>query len=65
MINIARENNFSATAFIVHDAKSRYSLCWITLGGGLDLYGHATLASAYAAMNFYDDVLYDADTILS
>lgn len=54
MMAIARENNFSETAFIVreHDA---YHLRWFTPGGEIDLCGHATLASAYILMRFYDD----------
>lgn len=50
MQNIAVENNFSETAFLVPEsgAEGRYSLRWFTPGGEIDLCGHATLASAYA-----------------
>ena len=54
MMNIARENNFSETAFIVPEGK-KYRLRWFTPGGEIDLCGHATLASAYVMMNFYED----------
>ncbi|MBQ7170365.1 MAG: PhzF family phenazine biosynthesis protein [Synergistaceae bacterium] len=58
MMNIARENNFSETAFVVR-AEEKYRLRWFTPGGEIDLCGHATLASAYVVMRFYDD----ADTV--
>lgn len=54
MQNIAIENNFSETAFLVPfvGKKGRYSLRWFTPGGEIDLCGHATLASAFAVGNF-------------
>ena len=55
MMNIARENNFSETAFIVKEEGGKYHLRWFTPGGEIDLCGHATLASAYVVMRFYDD----------
>ncbi|MBQ6664445.1 MAG: PhzF family phenazine biosynthesis protein, partial [Synergistaceae bacterium] len=54
MMNVARENNFSETAFIVKE-EGKYHLRWFTPGGEIDLCGHATLASAYVVMRFYDD----------
>ena len=54
MMNIARENNFSETAFIVKDG-SNYHLRWFTPEGEIDLCGHATLASAYVLLRFYED----------
>ncbi|MBQ7561919.1 MAG: PhzF family phenazine biosynthesis protein [Synergistaceae bacterium] len=54
MIDIARENNFSETAFTVKDLK-HYKLRWFTPGGEVDLCGHATLATAFVLMNFYED----------
>lgn len=54
MQNIAIENNFSETAFLVPiaDKEGCYSLRWFTPGGEIDLCGHATLASAFAVGNF-------------
>ncbi|MBQ4401149.1 MAG: PhzF family phenazine biosynthesis protein, partial [Synergistaceae bacterium] len=49
MMNVARENNFSETAFIVKE-EGKYHLRWFTPGGEIDLCGHATLASAYVVM---------------
>ena len=53
MMNITLENNLSETAFAVKD-KEGYQLRWFTPGGEIDLCGHATLATAYVIMNFYD-----------
>ena len=47
MMNIARENNFSETAFIVKESGGKYHLRWFTPEAEIDLCGHATLASAY------------------
>ena len=55
MMNITRENNFSETAFIVKDSDGKYKLRWFTPGGEINLCGHATLASAYVVMRFYDN----------
>lgn len=52
MMDIARENNFSETAFSVKEG-TRYHLRWFTPGGEIDLCGHATLASAYVLFHFY------------
>lgn len=41
MINMARENNLSETAFTVREG-SRYHLRWFTPAGEIDLCGHAT-----------------------
>ena len=52
---IAGENNLSETAFAVREQeKGTYRLRWFTPGGEIDLCGHATLASAYVIMNFYE-----------
>ena len=40
MLNIAKENNFSETAFAVKE-KDRYHLRWFTPGGEIDFCGHA------------------------
>lgn len=53
MQNIARENNFSETAFTVKE-ENTYHLRWFTPGGEIDLCGHATLACAYVIMRFYE-----------
>lgn len=52
MMDITKENNFSETAFAVKE-NDKYHLRWFTPGGEIDLCGHATLACAYALLNFY------------
>lgn len=52
MLNIARENNFSDTAFAVKEGE-KYHLRWFTPGGEINLCGHATLASAFVLFKFY------------
>lgn len=46
---IARENNFSETAFCVREGEG-WHLRWFTPGGEIDLCGHATLATAHIVM---------------
>lgn len=53
MIKITIENNLSETAFAVREGNG-YRLRWFTPGGEIDLCGHATLATAYVLMNYYD-----------
>ena len=53
MMNITRENNFSETAFTVKEGE-KYHLRWFTPGGEIDLCGHATLATAFVLLNFYE-----------
>lgn len=53
MQNIAKENNFSETAFAVKN-ENGYSLRWFTPGGEIDFCGHATLGTAYVIKRFYD-----------
>ncbi|MBR2668022.1 MAG: PhzF family phenazine biosynthesis protein [Oscillospiraceae bacterium] len=53
MMNITRENNFSETAFTVREGEA-YRLRWFTPGGEIDLCGHATLATAFVVLNFYE-----------
>ncbi len=53
MQDIARENNLSETAFVLQE-DTGWGLCWFTPGGEIDLCGHATLASAYVLLNFYE-----------
>lgn len=54
MLNIARENNFSETAFTVKEG-SLYRLRWFTPKAEVDLCGHATLATAYVVLRFYEE----------
>ncbi len=53
MMKLAMENNLSETAFIVKEGKG-YHLRWFTPGTEVELCGHATLASAFVILNFYD-----------
>lgn len=53
MQNIAKENNFSETAFAVKK-ENGYSLRWFTPGGEIDFCGHATLGTACVIKRFYD-----------
>ncbi|WP_255818495.1 PhzF family phenazine biosynthesis protein [Treponema putidum] len=54
MMDMARENNLSETAFAVKIHNGKYHLRWFTPGGEIDLCGHATLATAYVIMNYYE-----------
>lgn len=54
MMNIARENRFSETAFTVKEGAA-YHLRWFTPGGEIDLCGHATLATGYVLLRFYEN----------
>ena len=54
MIDIAVENNFSETAFLVKEPDGVYALRWFTPDGEIDLCGHATLASAFVVLNDYE-----------
>ena len=53
LLDIARENNLSETAFAVREGGG-YRLRWFTPGGEIDLCGHATLATAFVLLNFYE-----------
>ena len=53
MMKLAMENNLSETAFIVKEEKG-YHLRWFTPGTEVELCGHATLASAFVILNYYD-----------
>lgn len=53
MMKLAMENNLSETAFIVKE-KTGYHLRWFTPGTEVELCGHATLASSYVILNFYE-----------
>ncbi|WP_338450945.1 PhzF family phenazine biosynthesis protein [Niallia oryzisoli] len=56
MQNIAIENNLSETAFAVKEA-AHYRLRWFTPGGEINLCGHATLATAFIILNYYEKQL--------
>ena len=62
MMSITKENNLSETAFTVKEGE-HYRLRWFTPGGEIDLCGHATLATAFVIMNYYekerDEVRFD------
>ena len=53
MMNLAMENNLWETAFIVKEEQG-YHLRWFTPGTEVELCGHATLASAFTILNFYE-----------
>ncbi len=53
MMNLAMENNLSETAFIVKE-NTGYHLRWFTPGTEVELCGHATLASAFIVLNYYE-----------
>lgn len=53
MLLLAAENNLSETAFIVKEEEG-YRLRWFTPGTEVELCGHATLASAFVMLNYYE-----------
>lgn len=53
MMNLAMENNLSETAFIVKE-EIGYHLRWFTPTCEVGLCGHATLASGFTLLNFYE-----------
>ena len=59
MMKLAMENNLSETAFIVKEEKY-YHLRWFTPATEVELCGHATLASAFVILNYYEP---DADSV--
>ena len=54
MQKIAIENNLSETAFAVKEEAGPYRLRWFTPGGEINLCGHATLATAFIILNYYE-----------
>ena len=54
---IAKENNLSETAFALKTKEGHYHLRWFTPKEEIDLCGHATLATAYVIMNYYENTL--------
>ncbi len=59
MMKLAMENNLSETAFIVKEEEG-YHLRWFTPGTEVELCGHATLASSFVILNYYEP---EADTV--
>ena len=59
MMKLAMENNLSETAFIVKE-EAGYHLRWFTPGTEVELCGHATLASSFVILNYYQP---DSDTV--
>jgi len=57
MKSIAIENNLSETAFAVKEEAGPYRLRWFTPGGEINLCGHATLATAFIILNYYEKQL--------
>ncbi len=53
MKKLAMENNLSETAFIVREEQG-YHLRWFTPATEVELCGHATLASAFVILNYYE-----------
>lgn len=53
MQDIAIENNLSETAFLIKKGE-QYDIRWFTPVFEVDLCGHATLASGYVLMNYYE-----------
>ena len=60
MLDIARENNLSETAFVVKD-KNFYRLRWFTPAAEVDLCGHATLATGFVILTFIEPNLNSVD----
>ena len=54
MLSIAKENNFSETAFAVKEGDD-YHLRWFTPGGEIDFCGHATLGTSFVILNYYEE----------
>ncbi len=50
LLNIAKENNLSETAFFVREDTGRLRLRWFTPAWEVDLCGHATMAAAFVIM---------------
>ena len=53
MMKLAMENNLSETAFIVKEEQG-YHLRWFTPGTEVELCGHATLASSFVILDYYE-----------
>ena len=53
MMKLAMENNLSETAFLVKESQG-WRLRWFTPGTEVELCGHATLASSFVILNYYE-----------
>jgi PhzF family phenazine biosynthesis protein len=53
IMKVSMENNLSETAFIVKEDEG-YHLRWFTPATEIELCGHATLASAFVILNYYE-----------
>lgn len=60
MMKLAMENNLSETAFIVKE-DAGYHLRWFTPETEVELCGHATLASSFVVLNYYEP---EADSVV-
>lgn len=60
MLSIAKENNISETAFCVKEG-SIYHLRWFTPAKEIDFCGHATLATAFVLLNYYETSVEQVD----
>lgn len=54
MLQIARENALSHTAFVLQTGAGQYDMRWFTPKMEVDLVGHATLAAGYVVTNFVE-----------
>ena len=61
MLQIARENALTHTAFLLRIGDIQYEMRWFTPKMEVDLVGHATLAAGYVVTRFLEP---DAETIL-
>lgn len=61
MLQIARENALTHTAFLLRIEEGQYEMRWFTPKMEVDLVGHATLAAGYVVTRFLEP---DSDTIL-
>ena len=60
LLNIAKENNLSETAFFIPLTHNHFHLRWFTPEIEMDLCGHATLASAYV---IFEEMDYEGDEV--
>ena len=60
MKKLAMENSLSETAFLVKE-ENGYRLRWFTPETEVDLCGHATLASGFTVLNYYEE---GTDTVI-
>ena len=54
MLNIAKENNFSETAFTKRNPDGTYDLRWFTPAAEIDFCGHATMGTAFVLFNYIE-----------